>query len=862
MKLRSALSRQPLPALQKLAANVGITDPPKGKAALIDELCRSLPSADGVAERLGELDREARRFTTFLAAEGGELLWTDARREGGKDFDLRLDAILRELTAAGLVFQESESSNGGRLVGIPEPILKVIPLPESQRGRLRSIMQDMSIGLLRTFAQESGIPTDSGSATHLIADIRTYLLNLDNLKSFLAAQTEEKRAILDLFLKGKALSPADVVAQLGEPVARDFEELRWKTPLFYVPDKLRNQADAPVRLAADLQDAMKRLARRQGGRLESRPEEALHEEMSPPSDVMDNLPSLLQDLATVIATIDRKRPRVLKKGGIAKAELREVKGVCRGDHDPGYPLFLMLFAEGAGLVTVQSGAWRLAPDAGKILSRDTRVVRDVYAFWQETDYWNEWTEDRPGSDSKQARMDELKTLRAEILEGLRRCPEDQWVSYTSFYEHLIKSSEAFQAHAEHPGSGRSLASGGTTADELLRRMLRGALYWLGVVRLGAPSAFSKPLARAGKAAFQVTKAGASLLHRGKASVIKDALPTSSKNARVVIQPNLEILSPPDLPLSRYLTLFSFSDLVSVDVMAHFRLSRESLQEALNQDLSPGEIRSFLKRNSATGIPHMAEELIRDCERKHGEIDIVPAAGYLTVNQSDLLDELYAQKGVADRLGDRLSSKIAALKPEASVDQLMQALSRQGYMPSLSEDTREAGEGYHPLMLRTADLAELVGFVEAADAALREVLGKRYARRDVASVARKLRRQLRKAPSAPVKEAREHAAEAFAALAETPAEKRIQAVKEYEGKDPASKAGDIRELIGYALDNGLCLVIDYNASDDEKSGKRIVEPISEDHAMLFAYCRDRKGDRVFRIASIKSATLTPEQIRTS
>ena len=826
----------------------------------MDELCRGLPDVRGVADRVNDLDREAKRFLGFLAAEGGELLWADARKEGGKDFDLRLDAVLKELSLAGLVFQE-ESPGGDQLVGIPESILRVMSIPAAQRGRLRSIMQGMSIGLLRTFARDLGVSHGNGSAPTLIGDIRDHLLNKDNLKAFLASLTEEKRAILDLFLKKKSLNPADIAGLLGDTVSRDFEELRWKTPLFYVPEN-GDQADASVQLAADLLEAMRGLARRQGGQLESRPEEALQEEVTPPSDTQNNITSLLQDLSTVIATIDRKRPRVLKKGGIAKAELREVKSICRGDQDPGYPLFLMLFAEQEGLITVQGSAWRISPDAGMALTQGPRVVRNAFAFWQGTDYWNEWTEDRPGSDSKQARMEELKKLRSEVLEGLRKCPEGQWISYQGFYQHMLRSSEAFQTHAQHPASGRSLASGGTTADELLRRMLRGALMWCGVVHLGTPQAFGQPLARAGKAAFQITKVGAALLNRGKASVIKEALPPSNKDARIVIQPNLEILSPPDLLYSRYLTLCTFADLNSIDVMAHFRISRDSLQDALNQGRSPGEIRSFLKRYSATGIPHMADELIRECERKHGEVEIVPSAGYITVAQSGLLDELYAQKGVSDLLGERLSPKSASLKADTSVDRLMQTLTRQGYMPSLSEETEEASDGYHQIMLRTSDLAELVGFVEAADAALRDRLKKRYTRRDVAAIARKLRRQLRKSPGAPVKEARDEATVAFNALAETPGEKRIEAVQDFDGADPASKPKDVRELISYALGQGLCIVIDYDASDEEKSGRRIVEPISEDHAMLFAYCRDRKGDRVFRLDRIQSATLTAEQIRPS
>jgi predicted DNA-binding transcriptional regulator YafY len=81
---------------------------------------------------------------------------------------------------------------------------------------------------------------------------------------------------------------------------------------------------------------------------------------------------------------------------------------------------------------------------------------------------------------------------------------------------------------------------------------------------------------------------------------------------------------------------------------------------------------------------------------------------------------------------------------------------------------------------------------------------------------------------------------------------------YPGQNPATTSEDIVPLVGYAIDHGLCIEIDYKSDGQGNGTRRMVEPVSEDHAMLYAYCRSRKGDRVFRLQKIEFARLTGER----
>ena len=79
---------------------------------------------------------------------------------------------------------------------------------------------------------------------------------------------------------------------------------------------------------------------------------------------------------------------------------------------------------------------------------------------------------------------------------------------------------------------------------------------------------------------------------------------------------------------------------------------------------------------------------------------------------------------------------------------------------------------------------------------------------------------------------------------------------YRGENPATSQPGVRQLLGYAADHRLCVEIAYG--EEAEPEKRLVEPVSEDHAMLFAYCRARKGDRVFKLEKIRHARLTAQR----
>ena len=855
MKLRSILNLQTADALRLIASNCAISaDAAGNKTVLIDLLCQALPDTSSVARRVSNLTSADRKLVAQLVAEGGELLEKEALVELAGGFARTFREQLAALSEQGLVFRDTQTIGEHEpIVGVPDPILRSMPFADESGTRLRGLMKTTSIGLLRTFAQQLGLETGSAERLELIRAIRGYLLVPESLKRFVTGLSDLSRAILDLLLENERVTRPVACEKLGEGADRELDELLWRTPLFHIRNGAGQAGDEDVALASDLAQALRELADRRGGKLESQPHEVLVTAPSPPSGASDRLHHLQRDLATLVGMVGRRQPRQLKRGGISRSSLKEVAAFLLADSDPGYPEFLMLFAESAGLVKPDGRVWTAAERAGSKLEDEGRVRKALLTFWYGTDRWNEWTSDRSGSAGPRKRAEELREIRRAVVQGLLHCQVGRWIAYPQFYQLLVRTSEAFRAFTEYPGGKGALSSGGTTADELLRRMLRGALAWTGVVQIGSPDACNTPLHQDSNGIFRLTDPGHALAMGKRPEIPR----RTSPEARYTIQPNLEILSPPDLLYAHYIELHKLADLQGIDVVARFELSKHSLHRALNSGMPTRTVRRFLKSRSATGIPDMVESMIDECDRKHGEVEIHATPGYVSTEDESLLDELYAQESLAELLGDRLSPLAAALKQTSKPDVLFRRLKQCGYLPRQSIHLEKTRDDHHQIVLRSSELAELSGLLEAAASMLAE--HGVTAPENLTPLLRRLRRGLRQVPDGQREEAEARYRAAFAEwhVADT-ADNGKGAVESYTGLNPAPNEKAVRELIGYAIDHKLWVEIDYPSEKPENDLPRIVEPVSEDHAMVYGYCRWRKGDRVFRLNKIQAAVLRPRE----
>ena len=846
MKLRAVLSHQPTDRLHRIAAS---TDLPiyhgANKSVVIDQLCRHLSNPTHVRERLDALQPGHREYVVNLAAEGGELLKEDAIDELGAGFTHRFQAMQDAVSELGLAFEDVETLGTDHcLVGIPESVLKAIPIGAGNQGRLRRVMQSRSIGLLRAFASELGCRVEDSRRVFVARAVRKRLLDPDHLHAYVIDLPEAKRAILDHVLARDAITQDEILSTMGEGGLRALDEMIWKTPLFF-HNTDRLMTDTPLRLASDLKPEIQALE----DRIEDTVDAVVTSDGPNPSRTREQASCLVPDLCTFLGFIEQRRPRALKHGGVSRARLRDVSKYYRGHAEPGYSEFLLLFAEDAGLIRCDAGTWRLAEDAADRLSRAHDVRNAVLRLWRESDRWNEWTTERSGARVRN-RIDTLKALRRDLLDCLAGCPENSWISYPDFYVLLARRSRTFAHLDGRPPSGRNLIGGG--ADELLRRILVSALTWMGLISLGNPESFGEVLEPGHPGVFKLTGPGAALLH-GRKSECAPAENAGRPDGNFVLQPNLEILSPPDLPSALYIRLFSIAELKEVDVLARFRMSPQSVHTAMSRGWDGVTLRAFLRDHSATGLPEVVDALIKECESRHGEIEIAPASGYLVSERPELMDELFVQSKISSLLGVRLSPTTAAIDPTTRVEHLVDALNGCGYMPNITAE--EANEEQHRMVLEGPDLLLLAGFLESA--------AKTFAAKSVPLPAglehlmRRLRRNLRSIPNSECRDARSDYCETFESLFRSgQPHDGFETLMQYPGANPATAEADVKYLIGYAIDHRLGLEIDYHDERVAGTSSRSIKPIFEDHGVLCGYCRHRKGERTFRIDRIRSARLTP------
>lgn len=674
MKLRAALTQYPFNTLCQLARDVGIDPTGSNKTILADALCRILPDPEHIAKRLSSLSQEQRAMVQTLAAEGGELLEIEAVEKFSNGFLPRLHAQLRDLT--GLVFRDAHTlGDPDVLIGIPESLLKSIPIPNADQGRLLAVMKPVSVGLLRAFAGQIGLNLSDTRKPIVSNAIRDVLLDTKTLHAYLNTLSEDRRAIFDLFLPANAITRSEVADKLGEAAVRELEDMLWKMPIFYAPHSNLHAPNAAICLASDLCTALSKIARSQGGQLESSLETILETSIAPAA-IRENTAFLIRDLTTLLGIVTQRLPRRLKHGGISKNDLRDAHKYCHIQDDPGYIEFLTLFAETTGLVKPHDTAWHTASDAGTRVGQIIDIRKACFEFWFHSERWNEWSSDRTKATS--ARMQVLKNIRSEIVRSLRHCPTDAWIKYPSYYQFLTRLSEPFRHFAKDPSHT------GTTADELLRRTITGALTYMGVVRVGNFPDFSTPLQQSKGAVFQITPAGYALLHDTHDDALTEQISLQNSDAKFVVQPNFEVLSPPDLPCTHYLRLCVLGDLKTQDVMACFHLSRDSIRRAFARGLSGDEIRTFLTQHSKSSLPDMVDTLIAECDDRYGEIEVISTSGRVKAATRELLDELYAQPRIAQALDDRISPTTATLNNAAKPESLIQILQQQGYLPHLSQ----------------------------------------------------------------------------------------------------------------------------------------------------------------------------------
>jgi hypothetical protein len=572
---------------------------------------------------------------------------------------------------------------------------------------------------------------------------------------------------------------------------------------------------------------------------------------------------LTRDLLTFVGSFERFSAKRVATGGIGKKTLQRVAPFLRRPDDD-YVAFLGLFLVDRRILFEGDEHWEVSrPNLARTWPPE-RLLRSLYHFWLRTPLWNESLQDPDVlSYVRREYVSQDPTLegrRRRVCEELASTPPDATLELGDLLSRLDRSFQGRRRPAETsepepvPGSAAPVVSGEEAGfapyggrvgvGAAIQRMLTGPLTWLGVV---------EPIARRSAAGdrFRVTAFGRLVLAENWEAIADGLGPSfSDPEARVTIQPNLEILAPPDLEPATYLNLARLADLRSVDIVTSMAITWDSVMNALDRGWSADELLAVLAGASATGVPTTVEQLVADCAGRHGEVRIGIAGPYVEARERLLLRELEANPRFAPYIQRRIGDHLALLTSDVDLTRLHKELRKAGYSvhAGTAEKVQVTPHGAQVSLTRR-ELEELYAAVRATTKLARE-LDPDVDLTLLAALEETFVLQLSRHEDTLAQER----AKELEALVE-------KVLRAHGGRPkPPARAEvrdteEIRELLVAAVETKEPVEIEYDGFQGVT--RRVVEPESFDGRYLTAFCRLRQDQRVFNTARILSARVVAD-----
>jgi hypothetical protein len=438
---------------------------------------------------------------------------------------------------------------------------------------------------------------------------------------------------------------------------------------------------------------------------------------------------------------------------------------------------------------------------------------------------------------------------------------------------------------------------------ILESVVAETLYWMGIVVLGvadlevarslgsrpneaiAPFDPTHPLSARQMGApdflfcFKLSEFGRRLMTRPFLDVEKlfngatDAqFPYARKTEEFTVQPNQEIITPPDLSLDRFFRLLQFCDIKKMDIMTTLTISRDSVRAGLDQGLTAEAMIEEMASGSRRELPETVRQMIGECQSHHGEVDMGLAGGYIMVGDPMHMEELKANPKIAPAIKDVFDNRMILLNRTCDFKKLARELQKMGFMPRIdSESLYQTNEGLYQITLRTEELYDLLAIIrfaimmeEEADAAIFEDRArplfqrlsanaqerfnpKFYAESIANSFRANFERHLKKRVDDTTRKFRK---QVNRLMTQAPGKR---AANGFKGANPATGAADIKNMLKYAIEHETQVKIAYERSTGEKI-KQLIEPQTIQERKVYAFCPDDDEHHIYALDRIMQAAM--------
>ncbi|MGC8836917.1 MAG: helicase-associated domain-containing protein [Anaerolineae bacterium] len=349
-----------------------------------------------------------------------------------------------------------------------------------------------------------------------------------------------------------------------------------------------------------------------------------------------------------------------------------VPGAAEGECFP----FLEALLGEAGLTVRREG--RLRPESRKarawLESSPERALDLLRGVWLTTRQWNDLWRVPTLRCEETGWQNDPRLARQALIDVLQGLSPEAWYAVDDLVQSLFQGNPDFQRpdgnyeswfirDAETGQYLHGFASWPQVEGALLRYLLTGPLYWLGVVALGD-----------GGTAFRLTDSGARWLSGGEG--VEEALPEACRLEGMVV------LVPPSLDRFQRFQLARLADWEPGGPPYRYRLTPSSVGRALRQGVPRERMEAFLARLLQGPLPEEWSRALKAWEERAREVRLRRAA-VLEVEDPQVLDQLLDDPAVRRFLGERLTARHVLLALR-NIGPLHKVLQDRGYTVRLEE----------------------------------------------------------------------------------------------------------------------------------------------------------------------------------
>lgn len=908
MKLRTIL--QGLPAERLIAiANAwqlplpaGV-DPstPEGHTKMVEYLYPRMQATRYFRAAFAKLTPQQQDAMRLLAVHGGELPLTELAIRCFDGDESLAESELRQLAENGFIYIESGEEPYAIL---PEGIFYHFEVGAHLSGFLGAILHKLpKAHLLQIAEQIFGSKTKALSREQLVRLLRRQLLDPDFLKQYIASLPHEEAQLLDILIEknGYALY-GDLLEARGRrrfdlTRTEQLNSLIGSRGLAYVVSRGTNKYADVVIIPRDIFFILQHDYTPDMRTLRELDALGASATEFSPAVVYDNSHLVLRDLVLLANFIHTQDIRVLTTGGVSKSDLRRALVLLSSGKSLKYATFLVGYLLYAKFLIQVGQFWKVSDAFLEALENPAHIYSDLFTWWLEVNDWNEAIPDGIAWEEEQRTRGFLGLIeiRHRVLEALYATQRDRWISYAKFEEMLLPQVVAVLLSSGEKWNEKLATQVGL---RVLRAVITEPLSWLGLVVLGASEvdAFaeeqdekdakssvsrSSRATQKGELALRLSDLGQSLFQSGAIrpreafhEMSMEEFPLQYSAEWFFVQPNMEIVAPPDLRLDKLYFLTSFCRVRNVDVMTSFELSRETLRAALDRGVHPEEILDFLNQHSRPAVPETVKRLISDCSEKHGEALLGLAGGYLVSDQPAVIEEVRANPKLAPFIREVIGDKGMVFVPDVDLSKLAKEMRAAGLMPRLETGTVQATrDGRYHISISPEDLLDLIGLIRLVRV-LEDELDADITNQKAAALAQKLEPEggaffalrgtgeaianvFEKRLLAALQKMRDQIEEKYkdqlSRLVAKSVAHRGPTRYHYRGQNPAVERKDIIALLKFAADYELEAEIQYVKRNENEVTLHIY-PKSFEGNRIYAYCVESDQDSMYSLDRILRAKL--------